>query len=201
MGNPTCTTNWGCPLLGRMCVHRWGCPLGFTRVDQRVQVNRGCPWLGFRGSWGFTEEGVLSAYRQGCLDTPWPVFVWVCTLPLTSGICPPIEGVLSWVICVFTVRGCPHGSYVCSPLEGVLTWVTQHGHFNRGCPCLGARWTCVHWRGCPLPVHIFVEWVLIATCKQLVWSNRIGRNMTIWVLQVVIIRTCLYIQNRGGGNR
>ncbi len=24
------------------------------------------------------------------------------------------------------------------------------------------------------------EWVLIATCKQLVWSTRIGRNMPIW---------------------
>jgi hypothetical protein len=23
------------------------------------------------------------------------------------------------------------------------------------------------------------DWVLIATCKQLVWSNRIGRNMPI----------------------
>jgi hypothetical protein len=29
------------------------------------------------------------------------------------------------------------------------------------------------------------EWVLIATCKQLVWSNRIGRNMPIWVLLIV----------------
>ena len=26
------------------------------------------------------------------------------------------------------------------------------------------------------------EWVLIATCKQLVWSSRIGRNMPIWIL-------------------
>ena len=26
------------------------------------------------------------------------------------------------------------------------------------------------------------EWVLIATCKQLVWSTRIGRNMPIWNL-------------------
>ncbi len=25
------------------------------------------------------------------------------------------------------------------------------------------------------------EWVLIATCKQLVWSTRIGRNMPIWI--------------------
>ena len=28
------------------------------------------------------------------------------------------------------------------------------------------------------------EWVLIATCKQLVWSTRIGRNMPIWNLDV-----------------
>jgi hypothetical protein len=28
------------------------------------------------------------------------------------------------------------------------------------------------------------EWVLIATCKQLVWSTRIGRNMPIWILWV-----------------
>jgi hypothetical protein len=27
------------------------------------------------------------------------------------------------------------------------------------------------------------EWVLIATCKQLVWSTRIDRNMTIWILR------------------
>jgi len=26
------------------------------------------------------------------------------------------------------------------------------------------------------------DWVLIVTCKQLVWSNRIGRNMPIWIL-------------------
>jgi hypothetical protein len=26
------------------------------------------------------------------------------------------------------------------------------------------------------------EWILIGTCKQLVWSIRIGRNMPIWVL-------------------
>ncbi len=30
---------------------------------------------------------------------------------------------------------------------------------------------------------VFLDWrVLIATCKQLVWSIRIGRNMPIWVL-------------------
>jgi hypothetical protein len=28
--------------------------------------------------------------------------------------------------------------------------------------------------------------VLIATCKQLVWSNRIGRNMPIWVLWLML---------------
>jgi hypothetical protein len=41
------------------------------------------------------------------------------------------------------------------------------------------------------------EWVLIATCKQLVWSTRIGRNMTIWILDTELtgvktglIRSC-----------
>ncbi len=29
------------------------------------------------------------------------------------------------------------------------------------------------------------EWVLIGTCKQLVWSTRIGRNMPIWILSLV----------------
>jgi hypothetical protein len=28
--------------------------------------------------------------------------------------------------------------------------------------------------------QVWNEWVLIATCKQLVWSTRIGRNMPIW---------------------
>jgi hypothetical protein len=32
------------------------------------------------------------------------------------------------------------------------------------------------WQGC-LWMN---EWVLITTCKQLVWSTRIGRNMSIW---------------------
>jgi hypothetical protein len=30
--------------------------------------------------------------------------------------------------------------------------------------------------------HAWNEWVLITTCKQLVWSNRIVRNMSIWNL-------------------
>ncbi len=29
------------------------------------------------------------------------------------------------------------------------------------------------------------EWVLIRTCKQLVWSTRTGRNMPIWILVLV----------------
>ncbi len=29
-------------------------------------------------------------------------------------------------------------------------------------------------------------WVLISTCKQLVWSNRIGRNMPIWILCLIL---------------
>ena len=32
------------------------------------------------------------------------------------------------------------------------------------------------------PFFIDSDWVLISTCKQLVWSNRIGRNMPIWIL-------------------
>jgi hypothetical protein len=35
--------------------------------------------------------------------------------------------------------------------------------------------------------RIELNWrVLIATCKQLVWSNRIGRNMPIWVLFLIL---------------
>jgi hypothetical protein len=30
------------------------------------------------------------------------------------------------------------------------------------------------------------EWVLVPTCKQLVWSTRIGRNMTIWILCLIL---------------
>jgi hypothetical protein len=30
------------------------------------------------------------------------------------------------------------------------------------------------------------EWVLISTCKQLVWSTRIGRNMPIWILCLIL---------------
>ncbi len=30
------------------------------------------------------------------------------------------------------------------------------------------------------------EWVLIATRKQLVWSTRIGRNMSIWILCLIL---------------
>ena len=30
------------------------------------------------------------------------------------------------------------------------------------------------------------EWVLIANCKQLVWSTRIGRNMPIWILYLIL---------------
>jgi len=29
--------------------------------------------------------------------------------------------------------------------------------------------------------HVLNEWVLIATCKHLVWSTQIGRNMPIWI--------------------
>jgi hypothetical protein len=33
----------------------------------------------------------------------------------------------------------------------------------------------------------WLNWrVLIATCKQLVWSSRIGRNMPIWVLYLIL---------------
>jgi hypothetical protein len=30
------------------------------------------------------------------------------------------------------------------------------------------------------------EWVLITTCKQLVWSTRIGRSMPIWILYLIL---------------
>ncbi len=30
------------------------------------------------------------------------------------------------------------------------------------------------------------EWVLISTCKQLVWSTRIGQNMSIWILCLIL---------------
>ncbi len=30
------------------------------------------------------------------------------------------------------------------------------------------------------------EWVLTSTCKQLVWSTRIGRNMPIWILCLIL---------------
>ncbi len=33
------------------------------------------------------------------------------------------------------------------------------------------------------------EWVLIVTCKQLVWSTRIGRNMPIWILCILETKT------------
>jgi hypothetical protein len=36
------------------------------------------------------------------------------------------------------------------------------------------------------------ELVLIATCKQLVWSTRIGRNMTIWIL-ILVFPVCVII--------
>jgi hypothetical protein len=42
-----------------------------------------------------------------CLSTPQSMFVWVCALALIWSICSPIEDVLSWVIYMFTVRGCP----------------------------------------------------------------------------------------------
>ncbi len=34
--------------------------------------------------------------------------------------------------------------------------------------------------------HVDNEWVLISTCKQLVWSTRIGRNMSIWILYLIL---------------
>jgi hypothetical protein len=30
------------------------------------------------------------------------------------------------------------------------------------------------------------EWVLITTCKHLVWSTRIGRNIPIWILRLIV---------------
>ncbi len=45
---------------------------------------------------------------------------------------------------------------------------------------LGEKW----WKGLIIKLN---EWVLIATCKQLVWSTRIGRNMPIWILTYLII--------------
>ena len=70
--------------------------------------------------------------------------------------------------------------------ECVCVWVMCAGL----CVCQG---TCVilSWiitdRDCSCPVWWYLIWrVLIATCKQLVWSIRIGRNIPIWVLCLIL---------------
>ncbi len=48
-------------------------------------------------------------------------------------------------------------------------------------------WTRTMIRHCETRSHIRMnEWVLITTCKPLVWSNRIRRNMPIWILCLIL---------------
>ncbi len=67
-----------------------------------------------------------------------------------------------------------------------LTWMRRiHEVIRHCCWHTGRGWTCVNY-------GLELNWrVLIATCKQLVWSIRIGRNIPIWVLHVTLDWTCL----------
>jgi hypothetical protein len=75
-----------------------------------------------------------------------------------------------------------------------------HGSWKHTCPpsvtfVWSSRWW---WKGMGTPMisqygkvklvpgYRMNEWVLIATCTQLVWSTRIGRNMPIWILCLIL---------------
>ncbi len=61
------------------------------------------------------------------------------------------------------------------------TWVVRRTSHGRRCIVFDR-----HREGSGVySTEIENEWVLIATCKQLVWSIRIGRNMPIWVLCLI----------------